>query len=51
VFSNALSYGLSVKPGTRPAIEIDGGVTTYGQRFAPFEMHGTVDVLRVNGAT
>ncbi len=44
------AIGLSVKPGgSARSIEIDGGVTTNGKGIAPVELHGTVDVLRING--
>jgi len=44
------AIGLSVKPGgSATSVEIDGGVTTNGKGIAPIELHGTVDVLRING--
>lgn len=44
------AIALSVKPGgSARAIEIDGGITTNGQGIVPIEMHGTIDVFRING--
>jgi hypothetical protein len=44
------AIGLSVKPGgSANSVEIDGGVTTNGKGIAPIELHGTIDVLRING--
>jgi hypothetical protein len=44
------AIGLSVKPGgSATSVEIDGGVMTNGEGIAPIELHGTIDVLRING--
>jgi len=44
------AVALSVKPGgSAQAIEIDGGVTAHGEGVAPFELHGAVGMLRVDG--
>jgi len=44
------AIALSVKPGgSAQAIEIDGGVTAHGEGVAPFELHGAVGMLRVDG--
>jgi hypothetical protein len=41
---------VSVKPGgSARAIEVDGGVTTNGQGTAPIELHGSIELLRING--
>jgi hypothetical protein len=44
------AIGVSVKPGgSARAIEVDGGVTTNGQGTAPIELHGSIELLRING--
>jgi hypothetical protein len=44
------AIGLSVKQGgSALTIDIEGGVTTNGKGIAPVELHGTIDVLRING--
>jgi hypothetical protein len=44
------AIALSVKPGgSAQAIEIGGGLTTHGAGVAPFELHGSIGTLRVDG--
>ena len=44
------AIGVSVSPGgSARAIEVDGGVTTNGQGAAPLELHGSIEMLRING--
>jgi hypothetical protein len=44
------AIALSVKPGgSAQAIEIDGGLTTHGSGVAPFELHGAIGTLHVDG--
>jgi hypothetical protein len=44
------AIGVSMTPGgAARAIEVDGGVTTNGHGTAPIELHGSIDLLRING--
>jgi hypothetical protein len=45
------AIGLSVKPGGSARVtEVDSGVTTNGPGIVPIELHGSIDLLRINGA-